>query len=102
MAIEQKQLDGLVYTTAKRKEVAENGSRRVTYMPVERPLKTGDILSETEHDGFTTIVTGDGRKYDIPAVKKTGGKKNGATNESGGNAEDSPDAGAGGKAGEEG
>ena len=75
MAIDQKQLDGLVYRTAKRKEAADGSSRRSTYIPVERPLKTNDILSAAEHDGFTTIVTGDGRKYDIPPAGKVGRKE---------------------------
>ena len=72
--IEQKQLEGLTFRTAKRKEASEDGKKKVVNIPIERPLKVADILSETDHGSYTTIVTKDGRKYDIPAAKTKGGK----------------------------
>lgn len=73
--IEQKQLEGLTFRAAKRKETTEDGRRKVTSIPVERPLKVADILSETEHGTHVTIVTKDGRKYDLPISAKTSGGK---------------------------
>lgn len=72
--IEQKQLDGLVFRTSKRKDVVEDGRKKVVKVPVERPLRPADILSQTDYDGFSRIVTKDGKKYDIPAAKTKGGK----------------------------
>jgi hypothetical protein len=72
--IEQRQLEGLVFRTSKRKDFVEDGRKKVVTVPVERALRPGDILAQTEHDSFTRIVTKDGKKYDIPRSKSKPGK----------------------------
>lgn len=73
--IEQKQLEGLMFRTAKRKETGTDDKRKVTNIPIERPLRVADILTETDHGSYVTIVTKDGRKYNIPISAKTSGGK---------------------------
>ena len=84
--IEQKQLEGLTFRTAKRKEASEDGKKKVVNIPIERPLKVADILSETDHGSYTTIVTKDGRKYDLPPAGKSKGNGSGKGKEGEGSA----------------
>lgn len=83
-----------MFRTSKRKDVVEDGRRKPVNVPVERPLRLADILSQTEYDGFTRIVTKDGKKYDIPAAKTKSGKGAEPPKDSGNTG--SPEGGAGG------
>lgn len=71
--IEQRQLKGLVFRSSERKPVVEDGRKKFIHERVERPLTPDDILSATDYDTFTRIVTKDGKKYDIPLAGKGGG-----------------------------
>ena len=82
--IEQKQLEGLKFRTTKRKETTEDGKRKV--VPIERSLRVADILTETDHGTHVTIVTKDGRKYNLPPAGKSKGSGSGKGKEGEGSA----------------
>lgn len=70
--IDKKYLEGLTYRDAVRKEVEENGEKKVVYTPTERPLEPGDVLAVREDGPNLIIATADGRKY---TISKALGKK---------------------------
>jgi hypothetical protein len=66
-------LKGLTFRTSKAVEMKDEngkpvmvgGKPRMTYMPVERELQEGDVLSVATVGDQMVIVTKDGRKYRV-------------------------------------
>lgn len=75
--IDKKYLEGLMYRDAVRKEVEENGEKKVVYAPTERPLEPEDVLGVREYGVCLTFVTRDGQKYTVKkdATKEKSEKK---------------------------
>jgi hypothetical protein len=63
--VEQKNLAGLKFRTSIPKEVDEDGRKKKRHFPIERQLKTSDLLTQRDDGDTFHIVTKDGRKYDI-------------------------------------
>ena len=62
--VNEKYLKGLTFTGAEEKKVTEEDGRKVKkYIPFERPLTAGDLLSVTERGDSIVLVTKDGRKH---------------------------------------
>ena len=61
---------GLKFRDSVRKEVKEDGKMVTKYIPRERPLQEDDILSHRVRGTTVTIVTKDGRRYNIDTTKK--------------------------------
>jgi len=75
--VEQKHLAGLTFRTSEKKKVrGDDGSISEKYVVVERKLTVADIIAQTDNGGSFTIVTGDGKKYQLPKTpaKGTGGE----------------------------
>lgn len=70
--IDKKYLEGLTYRDAVRKEVEENGEKKVVYTPTERPLEPEDVLAMREDGAYLIIATADGRKYTVAKNKAKG------------------------------
>lgn len=68
--IDKKYLEGLVYRDAERKEVEEDGGKKVRYNPTERPLEPGDVLNWVDNGPSVTFVTADGKKYTVDKNQK--------------------------------
>jgi hypothetical protein len=64
-------LKGFMFRGATPKATEEDGRKKVTYVPFERPLETGDVLDWKDKGTTVVIVTKDGRKY---SVSKKAGK----------------------------
>jgi hypothetical protein len=60
---------GLAFTTSEAKKVEKDGRKSTTFIPVERPLKEGDLVDWKDKGDSVVLVAGDGKKY---TVKKSG------------------------------
>jgi hypothetical protein len=69
MGIDPKYLKGFMFRGAKPKAIEEDGRKKTKYIPFERPLEPGDVMSFKDYGATIVVATKDGRKY---TVKKGG------------------------------
>jgi len=72
LPIDPKWLKGLIFRDAERKEVKEDGEKKVKYFPIERALEPADVLTWTDNGATITFVTADGQKYTVDKNPKKG------------------------------
>ena len=63
--IDAKYLAGLKFHGATPKEVMKDGRKKMEYIPYERPLEPGDVMSHKDYGATVVIATKDGRKYTV-------------------------------------
>lgn len=68
-SIDAKFLDGLTFSTSEAKKVKKDGQEKTQYIPVERPLRPGDVIDWKDLGDSVTIVTADGKKYSVDKKK---------------------------------
>jgi hypothetical protein len=64
-SINPKFLAGIKIRGAEKKEVKEDGKPRVKYIPFERDAKPEDVIAWKDNGARMTIVTCDGKKYNV-------------------------------------